>query len=275
MCSARKTTSIGIGKCSCESRPFVLSRALLSSALLLDFNDDSKADKKPKKKLKGFFDERDSDDDRPRQNLEDDDDDDDDASDIDMEITWEPGLKGKVHDKSNDSKTSKAKKPEKFNQRKAQQEVLEQEEDEEEDETENHRETLELLAVDDDIEDKRDYNLRDMIKSHKQSTKAAAKNAKKSRKLQDHAAAPANGKPSNDAFQLNVDDQRFQAVYNRAAFNIDQTDPHFKSTAGTQRLIEEKLKKRKLDNGNSSSRTEHDEDDLVAKLKRKSAKRSQ
>ena len=80
---------------------FVLSRALLSRALHLDFNEDSKADKKPKKKLKGFFDERDSDDD------------DGDASDIDKEIIWKPGLKGKVHDKSNDSKPSKAKKLEK------------------------------------------------------------------------------------------------------------------------------------------------------------------
>jgi len=71
---------------------------------------------------------------------------------------------------------------------------------------------------------------------------------------------------------LNVNDKRFQAVYNQSAFNIDQSDPRFKPTAGTQQLIDEKLKKRKFDSLTSSSRTPHDEDDIVVKLKRKSAK---
>jgi len=61
---------------------------------------------------------------------------------------------------------------------------------------------------------------------------------------------------------------------NIASFNLNQSDPHFKATAGTQQLIDEKLKKRKLDSVNfSSSRTDRDEDDLVVKLKRKTAKK--
>jgi hypothetical protein len=193
-----------------------------------------------------------------------------------MEITWQPGLKSKAEQKlktSNDQteeNKNKNKKHEKFNRRKAQ---VEQEEDEEEDSNENDRETLELLNVDDEIDGKRDFNLRDMIKSYKQTTKAAAKNAKKSKKLQQIPLDAAEEKNNNDAFQLNVNDKRFQAVYNQSAFNIDQSDPHFKSTAGTQRLIDEKLKKRKFDNLNSSSRTDRDEDDIVLKLKRKSAKK--
>ncbi|CAF4851873.1 unnamed protein product, partial [Rotaria magnacalcarata] len=80
-------------------------------------------------------------------------------------------------------------------------------------------------------------------------------------------------KTNNDNFTLNLDDRRFQAVYSQPAFNIDQTDPHFKSTAGTQQLIDEKLKKRKFNSITSSSRTELDDDDIVVKLKRKSAKK--
>ncbi|CAF4698586.1 unnamed protein product, partial [Rotaria magnacalcarata] len=81
-------------------------------------------------------------------------------------------------------------------------------------------ETLELLTFDDDIDDKRDYNLRDMIKSHKQTLKAA----KKSKKSQKNASNAVETKTNNDNFTLNLDDRRFQAVYSQPAFNIDQTD---------------------------------------------------
>jgi hypothetical protein len=238
----------------------------------LDFNDDHKPDKKQKKKLTNFFDEDRSGDEDSNQGIGNDDDDDD--SDIDMEITWQPGLKSKAEQKlkisnnSTENKKNKNKKQEKPNLK------VQTEEEEEEDSTENNRNTLELLGDDDDeIDGKRDFNLRDMIKSHKQATKAAAKNAKKSKKSQQNLSNVVEEKNNHDAFQLNVNDKRFQAVYSQAAFNIDQTDSHFKSTAGTQRLIDEKLKKRKFDNLNSSSRTDRDEDDIVVKLKRKSAKK--
>ncbi len=236
----------------------------------MDFNEEPKTDKKKsKKKLTTFFDKQHSGDEEFNQGLLNNDDDDDD-SDIDMEITWQPGLKSKAEQKfqnSNNQTEKKNKKHEKSNLIRSQ---IEQEE--EEDSTENNRETLELLTVDDEIDGKRDYNLRDMIKSHKKSTKAAAKNAKKSKKLQQNSSDIPDSNKNDDAFQLNVNDKRFQAVYTKAAFNIDQSDPGFKPTAGTQRLIDEKLKKRKFDTLNSSSRTERDEDDIVVKLKRKSAK---
>ncbi|CAF1301576.1 unnamed protein product [Adineta steineri] len=245
-------------------------------ALLLDFNEEPKSNKKSKKKLTTFFDEQNSDEEHSNQGMLDDDDDDDD-SDIDMEITWQPGLKGKVDQKSQISQNqSEKKKPKNKKQEKSNllREQMEQREEEEDDgPTENDRETLELLTVDDDIDEKRDYNLRDMIKSHKQSTKAAAKNAKKSKHMQQTSLDTSETNKNDDAFQLNVDDTRFKAIYDKSAFNIDQTDPRFKATAGTQRLIDEKLKKRKFDNVTSSSRTDRDEDDIVAKLKRKSAKK--
>ncbi|CAF2533790.1 unnamed protein product [Rotaria sp. Silwood2] len=259
-----------------KNQPTIRAPSVLSSqddidryrALLLDFNDNPKMDKKPKKKLTNFFDEQNSDNEESNQYI---DDDDDDASDIDMEITWQPGLKSKVEEKLKNSNNQKEKKNKKKQDKSNL--VKDQIEQEKDNSTENDRETLELLTVDDDIDNKRDYNLRDMIKSHKQSTKAAAKNAKKLKKLPNNSSNSIETKTNNDDFQLNLNDKRFQAVYTRPAFNIDQSDPHFKATAGTQQLIEEKLKKRKFDNLTSSSRTEPDEDDIVVKLKRKSARK--
>ena len=127
-------------------------------------------------KLTNFFDE---DNDPSNNNIHDnDDDDDDDASDIDMEITWQPGLQAKSEEKSKNSNYEKdkrkMKKHEKLNLRQV------QFDDDKDDSTETKRETLELLTVDDDIDHKRDYNLRDMIKLHKQKTK----NVKKLKKSQ-------------------------------------------------------------------------------------------
>ena len=245
----------------------------------MDFDKDSKAEKKPKKKLTNFFDERPSDEEDDDNNefprtAAGDDDDDDDASDIDMEITWQPGLKSKVEEKFQKPPPSKETKKNKEKKR-DRSDLINTQLDDEEDAAEDHRESLELLTVDDEIDSKRDFNLRQMIKEHKQSTKAAAKKGKHSKKSAEISAASSESKPNDDSFQLNVDDQRFQAVYSKAAFNIDQSDPHFKSTAGTQRLIDEKLKKRKLGSDKPSSRTEHYEDDIVTKLKRKSAQHNQ
>ena len=78
-----------------------------------------------------------------------------------MEITWQPGLKAKAEEKLLNS-NKKKKKSEKVN-------LLKSEIEENDDDfTDNHRE---LLTVDDDIDTKRDYNLRDMIKSYKKSTR--------------------------------------------------------------------------------------------------------
>ena len=83
------------------SFPFLINKSseVSFSALLLDFDDSSKKGKKSKKKLTNFFDDKPSDEEDdnaqfPRNANPEDDDDESDASDIDMEITWQPGLKG-------------------------------------------------------------------------------------------------------------------------------------------------------------------------------------
>ena len=48
-------------------------------------------------------------------------------------------------------------------------------------------------------------------------------------------------------------DERFNALYTDNLFNIDPTDPHFKSTKGMEALITEKLsRRRKLEDEESS-----------------------
>lgn len=244
-----------------------------------DDDSDSKSKKKTKKKITNFFDDErasdeDDDDRMPQKTQADDDDDDDDPSDVDMEITWQPGLKSKDDDKVNKQSEKKNKnKKDKKSSKDVEQDDDEDDVDQSDSDEKPNQDSLALLTVDDDNETKRDYNLRQMIKAHKQAAKAEAKKKKKSKKSQGNFVDSISEKTSEDQFQLNVDDQRFSAVYNQAAFNIDQSDPHFKATAGTQRIIEEKLKKRKFDQTNSSSTVQTEQDDLVAKLKRKSAKK--
>jgi len=100
-----------------RDQPIARAPSVLSSqddieryrALLLDFNDDHKTDRKPKKKVTNFFDEEHSDNEDSNQGIINDDDDDDD-SDIDMEITWQPGLKSKAEQKFKNSNDQTEKK---------------------------------------------------------------------------------------------------------------------------------------------------------------------
>lgn len=48
----------------------------------------------------------------------------------------------------------------------------------------------------------------------------------------------------NDTFQVNVEDERFSALFSSYHYNIDPSDPHYKKTAGMEVIINEKLKRR-------------------------------
>lgn len=50
-----------------------------------------------------------------------------------------------------------------------------------------------------------------------------------------------------DDFQVNVNDDRFSALFSSHLYNIDPTDPHYKKTKGMETLINEKIKRRKDD----------------------------
>ncbi|XP_037934381.1 ESF1 homolog [Teleopsis dalmanni] len=51
-------------------------------------------------------------------------------------------------------------------------------------------------------------------------------------------------KKLEDTFQINVNDERFKAMYSEHLYNIDPTDSHFRKTKGMERIMDEKLKRR-------------------------------
>merc|ERR1712018_525986 len=50
-------------------------------------------------------------------------------------------------------------------------------------------------------------------------------------------------KPVEDTFAVDVADERFGALYNRAEFNIDPTESNFKKTKNMEKIIAEKMKR--------------------------------
>merc|ERR1712228_799778 len=50
-------------------------------------------------------------------------------------------------------------------------------------------------------------------------------------------------KPVEDTFEVDVADERFGALFNRAEFNIDPTESNFKKTKNMEKIIAEKMKR--------------------------------
>uniref|UniRef100_A0A0A1WVW5 ESF1 homolog n=1 Tax=Zeugodacus cucurbitae TaxID=28588 RepID=A0A0A1WVW5_ZEUCU len=138
---------------------------------------------------------------------------------------------------------NKAKKRDK--QKKQQSELDKQQAAEEE---EKQAKELQLLLDDDDLEEqgKQHFSLEKILKSE-QETKSKRKRRKQLKKSKSTIAEET--KPVEDNFQININDDRFKAVYTSAKFNIDPTDSHFKKTKAMDLIIKEKLKRRHGDDG--------------------------
>lgn len=125
---------------------------------------------------------------------------------------------------------------------------------------------LELL-LDDDQPNVSHFSLKKIQQAENQ-TKTKKKWKKKNKK--DVTEEP----PISD-FNINVDDERFSALYTSHHFNIDPTDPNFKKTKAMDTLIGEKLKRRpkesndKVDISNKKPKLDHSINLLVKSLKRK------
>ncbi|EFA01774.1 ESF1 homolog [Tribolium castaneum] len=98
-------------------------------------------------------------------------------------------------------------------------------------EEENNPE-LELLLADEDDDNKKHFSLKKIQKQEEATSK-------KKRKLKET--------DEKDDFQVDVNDDRFSALFTSHLYNIDPTDPHYKKTKGMERLINEKIKRRKDD----------------------------
>uniref|UniRef100_A0A1B0FFZ6 Uncharacterized protein n=1 Tax=Glossina morsitans morsitans TaxID=37546 RepID=A0A1B0FFZ6_GLOMM len=116
-------------------------------------------------------------------------------------------------------------------------------EDSEEDE--KQLKELELLLDDDEADEKykQHFSLAKIIKTE-QEMKSKKKRHKYAKKSKDSAL---KDNLVEDTFEMNVNDERFQAVFNSHEFNIDPTNPHFKKTNGMEKLISEKMKRKCID----------------------------
>merc|ERR1740123_55643 len=105
---------------------------------------------------------------------------------------------------------------------------------EDEDDVANDAENngLGLMIMDSDDE-RNHFNFKDIVESETKSGKS--KKWKKKRKT--------TAKPVEDTFAVNVADDRFGALFNRAEFNIDPTESNFKKTKNMEKIIAEKMKR--------------------------------
>ena len=105
---------------------------------------------------------------------------------------------------------------------------------EDEDDVANDAENngLGLMIMDSDDE-RNHFNYKDIVESETKSGKS--KKWKKKRRVMT--------KPVEDNFAVDVADDRFGALFNRAEFNIDPTESNFKKTKNMEKIIAEKMKR--------------------------------
>ncbi|CAH0715664.1 unnamed protein product, partial [Brenthis ino] len=132
------------------------------------------------------------------------------------------------------------------------------------DEDEKKKAELELLLDDDD--GKEHFSLKKI-----QEAENISKKSKRKRKLKEKMKEQKSAVPD---FEINLNDQRFAALYDSHHFNIDPTDHNFKKTKNMERLIQEKLKRRPADNLEMEVTSKKSKEDtelnvLVKNLKRK------
>ena len=91
---------------------------------------------------------------------------------------------------------------------------------------------LGLMIMDSDDE-KNHFNFKDIVEKETKSGKS-----KKWKKKKKEAS-----KPVEDTFAVDVADERFGALFNRAEFNIDPTESNYKKTKNMEKIIAEKMKR--------------------------------
>ncbi|KAM3965235.1 LOW QUALITY PROTEIN: ESF1 homolog [Aphomia sociella] len=102
---------------------------------------------------------------------------------------------------------------------------------------EKRKAELELLL--DDEDGKAHFSLKKI-----QEAESLTKKSKRKRKLKEKLM---DQKQSVPDFEINVNDERFSALYNSHLYNIDPSSPNFKKTKNMDKLIEEKLRRRPAD----------------------------
>lgn len=155
-------------------------------------------------------------------------------------------------------------KPE-FKNKKSKTKTQSQKEDDQNSSDEDKRKAeLELLIDEDD--GKQHFSLKKIQEAENISKKSKRKRKLKEKIKQQNEAVP--------DFEINLEDNRFAALYESHLFNIDPTDPNFKKTKNMEKLIQEKLKRRPTDDPVPEHKSKKSKEDaelnvLVKNIKRK------
>ncbi|KAK5716066.1 pre-rRNA-processing protein esf1 [Elasticomyces elasticus] len=104
----------------------------------------------------------------------------------------------------------------------------------------SRRKELELLMAEDQADNVRHFDMREVEKAEKEA-KRKGKKGKKSKK----AAASEEVADAGPGFNVDSQDPRFKALFESHEYAIDPTNPRFKGTEGMKVLLEEGRKKRK------------------------------
>ncbi|KAK3070805.1 pre-rRNA-processing protein esf1 [Teratosphaeriaceae sp. CCFEE 6253] len=101
---------------------------------------------------------------------------------------------------------------------------------------------LELLMAEDQADNVRHFDMREVEKAEKEARRKGRK-GKKSK--QEKILNEAEGEGATPAFNVDSQDPRFKALFESHEYAIDPTNPKFKGTEGMKALLEEGRKKRK------------------------------
>ncbi|KAK5709324.1 pre-rRNA-processing protein esf1 [Elasticomyces elasticus] len=104
----------------------------------------------------------------------------------------------------------------------------------------SRRKELELLMAEDQADNVRHFDMREVEKAEKEA-KRKGKKGKKSKK----AAGSEEVADAGPGFNVDSQDPRFKALFESHEYAIDPTNPRFKGTEGMKVLLEEGRKKRK------------------------------
>ncbi|KAK5674567.1 pre-rRNA-processing protein esf1 [Elasticomyces elasticus] len=104
----------------------------------------------------------------------------------------------------------------------------------------SRRKELELLMAEDQADNVRHFDMREVEKAEKEA-KRKGKKGKKSKK----AATSEEAVDAGPGFNVDSQDPRFKALFESHEYAIDPTNPRFKGTEGMKVLLEEGRKKRK------------------------------
>lgn len=138
--------------------------------------------------------------------------------------------------------------------------------DENKSDEEDAKKKAELELLLDENDTKQHFSLKKI-----QEAETITKKTKRKNKLREKMKLETEATPD---FEINLNDQRFSALYESHHFNIDPSDPNFKKTKNMEKLIQEKLKRRPVDVPDSEIIPKKSKEDvelhmLVKNIKRK------